>query len=47
MKWIGDFIMAQKHSFKSCAINERARKRESADEQIKKGEKRWTFKIIN
>jgi len=47
MKWIGDFIMPQKHSFKSCAIHEQARKREPADEQIEKGENRWTFKIIN
>ena len=58
MQWMGDPALSyngaktatRKHSFKSSAINGRAhggKKRETADAQMEKGDKRWTFEIIN
>ena len=58
IQWKGDPALSyngantanRKHSFKSSAINGRqreARKRDTADAQMEKGEKRWLMNIWN
>ena len=50
LSYNGAKTAARKHSFKSSAEMDgerEARQREPADMQMEKGEKRWTYEIIN